>query len=185
MGECSGSVKRDGTDKKYFFGLKESYKDDIVKSLPKLINDWEAQHTETFVPFILGSVDWAEGCHEEGNNGHGAPRRAAGEWKTEYNPILVLTDEPNENEFTYDYKVNIPNDQDKKMTVKATYQKPADEDLLIDTSTAIDTVTADADVVSVRYINMSGVSSNEPWDGVNIVVTTKADGTQSVTKVLR
>ena len=184
LGECSGSIKRDGTDKNYFFGLKESYEDDIVKSLPKLINDWEAQHTETFVPFSKDRVDWVDGCYEVGSNGHGAPRRAQIEWTPEY-PILILTDEPNENEFTYDYKVYIPNDQDKKMTVKATYQKPADEDLLIDTSTAIDTVTADADVVSVRYINMSGVSSNEPWDGVNIVVTTKADGTQSVTKVLR
>ena len=184
LGECSGSVKRDGTDKKYFFGLKESYKDDIVKSLPKLINDWEAQHTETFVNFNLNRVDWVDGCYYVGSNGHGAPRRAQLEWTPEY-PILILTDEPNENEFTYDYRVNIPNDQEKKMTVKATYQKPKDDDLLIDTSTAIDTVTADADVVSVRYINVSGVSSNEPWDGVNIVVTTKADGTQSVTKVLR
>ena len=69
------------------------------------------------------------------------------------------------------------------MPVKVTYAKP--DDSKIEIATAIDTVTADANVVSVRYINVSGVSSNEPWDGVNIVVTTKADGTQSVTKVLR
>ena len=51
--------------------------------------------------------------------------------------------------------------------------------------TAIDDVQTDAAPVSVRYLNAAGMSANEPWQGVNIVVTTLSDGSQTVTKVLK
>ncbi len=43
----------------------------------------------------------------------------------------------------------------------------------------------DAAPVSVRYLNAAGMSANEPWQGVNIVVTTLSDGSQTVTKVMK
>lgn len=55
--------------------------------------------------------------------------------------------------------------------------------------TGIETVKGDSDktktVQAVRYYNLMGVGSNTPFDGVNIVVTTYTDGTQSSTKLLR
>jgi hypothetical protein len=40
-------------------------------------------------------------------------------------------------------------------------------------------------VAGVRYINVAGMESNEPFDGMNIVVTTYTDGTTTTAKVLR
>lgn len=39
-------------------------------------------------------------------------------------------------------------------------------------------------VADVRYINMTGVESDRPFEGVNIVVTTYSDGTRSTTKMI-
>ncbi len=39
-------------------------------------------------------------------------------------------------------------------------------------------------VVSVTYVNSLGMQSNQPFDGVNIVVTRYSDGTMTTTKVL-
>ncbi len=160
----------------YYYTLKKEEEYGAPKSLLVIIQNHEAGATDTFSPFSQDRVTWGDGCQVKGSrNGNGAPRRVIDE---EQYPILELTDRSNiaAGTFNYDYDVNSPNNLGA-MDVTVNYVKPE--------PTAIDTVTADADVVSVRYINVSGVSSNEPWDGINIVVTTKADGTQSVTKVLR
>lgn len=39
-------------------------------------------------------------------------------------------------------------------------------------------------VKSVKYVNLAGVTSNMPFDGVNIVVTTHSNGTMSASKML-
>ncbi len=57
--------------------------------------------------------------------------------------------------------------------------------VLDNTPTAVDDVTAAAQVASVRYINAQGMAAKAPHDGLNIVVTTFADGTTTVTKVWR
>lgn len=41
------------------------------------------------------------------------------------------------------------------------------------------------DVVSVTYVNSLGMTSDQPFDGVNIVVTRYSDGTTSTSKVIR
>ena len=41
------------------------------------------------------------------------------------------------------------------------------------------------DVVSVTYVNSLGMTSDKPFDGVNIVVTRYSDGTTSTSKVIR
>ena len=40
-------------------------------------------------------------------------------------------------------------------------------------------------VTSVRYYNLTGVESSQPFDGINIVVTTYSDGSRSSKKILR
>ena len=42
-----------------------------------------------------------------------------------------------------------------------------------------------AEVVSVTYVNSLGMTSDKPFDGINIVVTRYSDGTTSTTKVIR
>lgn len=51
--------------------------------------------------------------------------------------------------------------------------------------TAVDNVEAGKAVASVRYINMQGVESATPFAGVNVAVTTYADGSKTTTKVVK
>lgn len=50
--------------------------------------------------------------------------------------------------------------------------------------TAIDGIAA-KDVIAVRYISITGVTGDKPFDGVCIKVTTYSDGRQSATKVVK
>ena len=52
-------------------------------------------------------------------------------------------------------------------------------------ATGVNDVNCAKEVKGVSYFNMMGVESVQPFDGVNIMVTTYTDGTQSATKVLR
>ena len=49
--------------------------------------------------------------------------------------------------------------------------------------TAIDAISGD-EVESVTYVNMAGVQSNEPFDGINIKVVRYKNGTMKSCKVL-
>ena len=51
--------------------------------------------------------------------------------------------------------------------------------------TAINDVDANKTVSSVKYYNITGIESDKPFNGVNIVVTRYTDGSFSTTKVLR
>ena len=46
-------------------------------------------------------------------------------------------------------------------------------------------VPTSKDIVSVRYYNLMGVGSDQPFDGMNIVVTTYSDGSPTSKKILR
>ena len=39
--------------------------------------------------------------------------------------------------------------------------------------------------VAVEYHNLAGMSSDRPWQGLNIVVTRYSDGTTETSKVLK
>ena len=54
-----------------------------------------------------------------------------------------------------------------------------------DTPTAVKNIVADKDVAGVQYVNMAGMTSNKPFDGMNVVVTTYTDGTTSTAKVMK
>lgn len=49
----------------------------------------------------------------------------------------------------------------------------------------VNDVNANKAVTGVRYYNLAGMGSNKPFNGMNIVVTTYADGTTSTTKVVK
>ena len=51
--------------------------------------------------------------------------------------------------------------------------------------TGVDGIHSDVAVSSVRYVNVAGQVSDKPWSGVNMVVTTLADGTTRTSKIVR
>ena len=61
------------------------------------------------------------------------------------------------------------------------------DQLTVSTSiaTAVNDVDVNKQVSSVKYVNMAGIESSKPFDGVNIVVTTYTDGTKASTKVIK
>ncbi len=54
-----------------------------------------------------------------------------------------------------------------------------------DTPTAIENVNASKTVAGVKYVNLAGVESATPFQGVSIKVTTYSDGTRSTSKVVK
>ena len=52
-------------------------------------------------------------------------------------------------------------------------------------STSIDQPVVDKQVLGHTYYNLAGMSSDKPFDGMNIVVTRYSDGTSSATKVMK
>lgn len=60
-------------------------------------------------------------------------------------------------------------------------------DLKVDSTlpTAITDVATQAQVAGVEYVNIAGMRSSKPWNGINIVVTRYTDGTTTTTKVVK
>ncbi len=56
--------------------------------------------------------------------------------------------------------------------------------LAILSSSAVDEVEAAEQITDVKYVSPAGIVSQQPQNGVNIVVTTRSDGSRSVTKRL-
>ena len=50
--------------------------------------------------------------------------------------------------------------------------------------TGVESINA-SDVVSVKYVNLSGMTSDKPFDGVNVKVITRADGTTETSKIIK
>ena len=50
---------------------------------------------------------------------------------------------------------------------------------------AVENINAGKAVAGVKYYNVAGQAADKAFDGVNVVVTTYADGTQSVAKVVK
>lgn len=51
--------------------------------------------------------------------------------------------------------------------------------------TEINVVDAAKEIANIMYYNASGIESNKPFDGINIVVTTYTDGTKVSSKIIR
>lgn len=54
-----------------------------------------------------------------------------------------------------------------------------------DVPTAIESIIAQGNVAGIKYVNLSGMTSDEPWRGVNIAVITFTDGTTRTVKVIK
>ena len=55
----------------------------------------------------------------------------------------------------------------------------------VDGTTGLTDVQADKTVAAVQYVNLAGMTSDKPFDGVNVVVTTFADGSVTTAKVIK
>lgn len=53
------------------------------------------------------------------------------------------------------------------------------------TPTSVDEVATAKEVASVKYVNLQGMTSDEPFDGFNVKVTTYTDGTSQSHKILK
>ena len=71
------------------------------------------------------------------------------------------------------------------VTPKSEIRLASDALSKVNDNTAIEQVTADKKVESVRYINVAGQESDTPFNGMNIVVTTYSDGTTKTVKVVK
>ena len=54
-----------------------------------------------------------------------------------------------------------------------------------DVPTAIESIIAQGNVAGINYVNLCGMTSSEPWRGVNIAVITFTDGTTRTVKVVK
>ena len=57
--------------------------------------------------------------------------------------------------------------------------------VMTDYHTAVENTSMDKQVAGVKYVNMAGMTSDKPFDGINIVVTSYTDGTTSTAKVMK
>ena len=96
-----------------------------------------------------------------------------------------------ENRIYLDGKIEIYNDLNKSgtkyayfLSPKSFYRVPLYAWSKYESS-AISTVESDRQVKSVRYYNLAGVESPEPFKGANIKVTTYSDGTRTTEKMIR
>ena len=55
----------------------------------------------------------------------------------------------------------------------------------INDGSGIENINADKQIASIRYINVAGQESEQPFDGMNIIVTTYTDGTSTIVKVIK
>ena len=54
-----------------------------------------------------------------------------------------------------------------------------------DVPTAIESIIAQGNVAGIKYVNINGMTSNEPFRGINIAVITFTDGTTRTVKVVK
>ena len=52
-------------------------------------------------------------------------------------------------------------------------------------ATSVNSLNADKNVASVKYVNMTGVMSDTPFNGINIMVVTYQDGSRKAAKLVK
>ena len=57
--------------------------------------------------------------------------------------------------------------------------------VMTDYHTGVESVNASKQVASTQYVNMAGMTSDKPFDGINIVITAYTDGTTTTAKVIK
>ena len=87
------------------------------------------------------------------------------------------------------YNFALTGDQITSITVKTTSTPRVNvksiEVFYEDEATAVEDVAASKEVASVKYYNLAGVESETEFNGINVKVTTYADGTKKAIKVIK
>ena len=65
------------------------------------------------------------------------------------------------------------------------YTTPRYDVIIVPDEVAVENISAGKAVAGVKYYNVAGQAADKAFDGVNVVVTTYVDGTQSVVKVVK
>ena len=149
-----------------------------------VIDDYEGVTSN----FDLSRVTWGEGC-EVYHGTYVEPSQTSLQALSgdieDSNWIagdILLVDAVTDNNGSFAYKydtgaANVSGDS-KSLDVNVTWQGS-------NTITAIDSVNVKSELKAIRYYNMMGVESANPFQGVNIVVTEYTDGSRTTAKVVK
>ncbi len=156
----------------------------MIQFLPKMTVIYTKEQTPVVEPItVTGTVKDAEGSPledvnvvltvNEGRTSYTATTDAEGVYTMEVTPVEGAT-----------YDMTFTKDGYKAQTLEnVDLENVPDVVLEKDPNTAISVINGDA--VSVKYIDAMGRVSDRPFKGVNIVVTTNADGTTTTAKVVK
>lgn len=156
----------------------------MFQFLPKMTVIYTKEQTPVVEPItVTGTVKDAEGSAledvnvvltvNEGRTSYTATTDAEGVYTMEVTPVEGAT-----------YDMTFTKDGYKAQTLEnVDLENVPDVVLEKDPNTAISVINGNA--VSVKYIDAMGRVSDRPFKGINIVVTTNADGTTSTTKVVK
>ena len=116
-------------------------------------------------------------------NSHGFQGSFKVDLSLNQSPNIALHDGMDDN-FAYNFSAIIRVNSSKAGSDFMVY--PLDLSAATDPATAIESVVAgNGEVKSVKYVNVAGMVSDVPFQGVNIVVTEYTDGSRTTTKMLR
>lgn len=116
-------------------------------------------------------------------NSHGFQGSFKVDLSLNQNPNIALHDGMDDN-FAYNFSAIIRVNNSKAGSDFMVY--PLDLSAATDPATAIESVVAgNGEVKSVKYVNVAGMVSDVPFQGINIVVTEYTDGTRTTTKMLK
>ncbi len=185
-----------GWTRTYFYGVNQETNtayaqwaetggyNQMIQFLPKMTVIYTKEQTPVVEPItVTGTVKDAEGSPledvdvvltvNEGRANYTATTDAEGVYTMEVTPVEGAT-----------YDMTFTKDGYKAQTLEnVDLENVPDVVLEKDSNTAISVINGNA--VSVKYIDAMGRVSDRPFKGINIVVTTNADGTTSTTKVVK
>ena len=182
IGRVSAFVKDGNTY--YFVWLNDQYNGtdrvfvDIVDQL-----DNQSWTSPTFTPFDMSRVTWGDYCEKYtgtaqeniSNMPHTLALSDGLEASDIAGDILLLDDSTGYFIYYYDSDTS-GRLGTMDVTVSWSGSSP---------TTAIDETMLNAQPVSVRYINPSGIGSDTPWPGMNIIVKTMDNGCRIISKEMR
>ena len=114
------------------------------------------------------------------NNGQGIMRRAEGEYTT-----TTGADGSFSLEVPADANYNLTFSKEGYSSQTVLEDGINEVTLTEETITGITSLTSEESVVAVKYVNAAGMTSDKPFDGINIKVTTYSDGSTTATKVIK
>lgn len=181
----------------YYLRMDENLDDNEYILKTRIAESNTVDGTSQFDISLVDMTSWSNGVTLNGtkSNSAGAPRMRAVATVGDVNPdhvvgnILVLTnvtETATDATGTVTYKYNVQLDESVDPAVDQHTDFTLHWTANPKVPTGIDDIaTPFAPAVKVEYYNTAGLKSDVPFDGINIVVTTHADGTVSTVKRLK